>query len=104
MTMRASGGEQESKTFWAWHKRNIAQERDYVSSTTTTRQHGPLVKSMARLHFSKINGDNARCNICDAKSKAGQSDTSNPKKHLVKNKIYLKAEDCTIFESLKANA
>ena len=56
------------------------------------------------LHFSKCDADYARCNICDAKCKASGRNTSNLRKHLVKHKIFLKAEECTIFDSLRSTA
>lgn len=45
------------------------------------------------LHFTKINAGNAHCNKC----KAAKGNTSNPRKHM-SHKIYLKAEECTIFD------
>ncbi|XP_059210462.1 serine protease FAM111A-like [Centropristis striata] len=56
------------------------------------------------LHFSKCDADYARCNICDVKCKASSGNTSNLRKHLVKHKIFLKAEECRIFDSLRSTA
>ncbi|MEQ2301157.1 hypothetical protein AMECASPLE_033074 [Ameca splendens] len=56
-------------------------------------------KSMALL--LKCCADYGRCNICDAKSKASNGNTSNLRKHLVKH-IFSKAEECTIFVSLRS--
>ena len=53
------------------------------------------------LHFSKVYADNTHYSICDAKGKARQGNTSNMKKYLVKLKIYLKADECAVFDSLK---
>ncbi len=52
------------------------------------------------LHFTKQDADNAICNICKTKYKAGCGNTSNLRKHLIKHKIYLKAQECTVFGSL----
>ena len=54
------------------------------------------------LYFIKCDGDYARCNICDTKCKARGGNTSNLRKHLVTHKIFLKAEECTIFDSLRS--
>uniref|UniRef100_A0A1A7Z5Q1 BED-type domain-containing protein n=1 Tax=Iconisemion striatum TaxID=60296 RepID=A0A1A7Z5Q1_9TELE len=56
-------------------------------------------RSKVWLHFNKCsdNGDYARCNLCGMKYKATGGNTSNLRKHLVKHKIFLKAEECTIF-------
>ncbi|MED6252324.1 hypothetical protein ATANTOWER_010150 [Ataeniobius toweri] len=54
--------------------------------------------------LSKCDADYARCNIRDAKCKASGGNTSNPRKHLVKDKVFLKAEDCTVFISLRSTA
>ncbi|MEQ2227358.1 hypothetical protein ILYODFUR_036916 [Ilyodon furcidens] len=62
-------------------------------------------KSMALL--LKCGADYGRCNICDAKFKASNGNTSNLRKHLVKvlplrAHIFSKAEECTIFVSLRS--
>ncbi|KAL7395231.1 hypothetical protein ABVT39_012723 [Epinephelus coioides] len=56
------------------------------------------------LHISKSDADYTRCNICDTKCKASYGNTSNLRKHLVKHKVFLKADDCTVFDSLKVKA
>ncbi|MEQ2220487.1 hypothetical protein ILYODFUR_006035 [Ilyodon furcidens] len=56
------------------------------------------------LHFSKCDADYARCNTCQAKCKTSGRNTSNLKQNLVKHKIFLKAEECTIFDSLRSMA
>ncbi|MEQ2282200.1 hypothetical protein AMECASPLE_038033 [Ameca splendens] len=56
------------------------------------------------LHFSKCDADYARCNICKAECKASDGNTSNLRKHLVKHKIFLKAEECAVFISLRSTA
>ncbi|MEQ2300922.1 hypothetical protein AMECASPLE_030754 [Ameca splendens] len=47
------------------------------------------------LHFSTCGADYSCCNICDAMCKTSCGNTSNLRKHLVKHKIFLKAEECT---------
>ncbi|MEQ2178909.1 hypothetical protein GOODEAATRI_019046 [Goodea atripinnis] len=59
-------------------------------------------RSKVWLHFSKCNADYARCNICDTKCKASSRNTSNLRKNLVKHQIFLKAEECTSFVSLRS--
>ncbi|MEQ2248546.1 hypothetical protein ILYODFUR_020098 [Ilyodon furcidens] len=56
------------------------------------------------LHFSKCDADYARCNICDTKCTASGRNTSYLRKHLVKHKTFLKAEEWTIFVSLRSTA
>ncbi|MED6262614.1 hypothetical protein ATANTOWER_022790 [Ataeniobius toweri] len=60
--------------------------------------------SKVRLHFSKCDADYARCNMQYVKCKASSGNTSNLRKHLVKHKIFLKAEECTISISLQSIA
>ncbi len=83
---------------------NATLHESVISSAQQQKQGSMVHRSKVGLHFSKINADDVRCNICDAKSKAGQGNTSKLRNHLLKKKIYLKANDCTIFDSLKANA
>ncbi|MED6250129.1 hypothetical protein ATANTOWER_025139 [Ataeniobius toweri] len=51
----------------------------------------------------KCDANYPRCNICDVKCKASGGNSSNLRKHLVKHKIFLKAEE-TIFASLRSTA
>lgn len=44
-----------------------------------------------------LNTDNTWCRVCNVKCTAGQG-TSNLKKPLVRHQIYLKAEECTMFD------
>ncbi|MEQ2166113.1 hypothetical protein GOODEAATRI_024331 [Goodea atripinnis] len=53
---------------------------------------------------NKCDPNYARYNICDTKYKAITGNTSNLRKHLVKHKIFIKAEECTIFKSLRSTA
>ncbi|MEQ2157970.1 hypothetical protein GOODEAATRI_007301 [Goodea atripinnis] len=51
-------------------------------------------------HFSKCDADYFRCNICDTNCSSRK--TSNLRKHLVQNQIFLKAEESSIFISLRS--
>ncbi|XP_034018810.1 homeodomain-interacting protein kinase 1-like [Thalassophryne amazonica] len=55
-------------------------------------------------HFSKCDADYARYNICNAKCKTSGGNTSNLRKHLVKQKIFLNAEESTIFDCLRVRS
>ena len=83
-----------------------AEERDYISGglMITVRTMADQKRSWVWLHFSKIDVDYARCNICDAKCKASHGNTTNLRNHLIKHKIFLKADKCTIFKSFKTQA
>ncbi|MED6264083.1 hypothetical protein CHARACLAT_011003 [Characodon lateralis] len=77
----------------------------YVSSCWYCQQSmANRKRSKIWLHFSKFNADYARYNICDVKCKASSRNASNLRKHLVKHKIFLKTEECTIFVSLRSTA
>ncbi len=52
----------------------------------------------------KTDTDNAHCNICDATIESSQGHTSILRKHLIKHKIFWKAEECVVFNSLRAPA
>ncbi|MED6246210.1 hypothetical protein ATANTOWER_014508 [Ataeniobius toweri] len=72
------------------------QQRNDVSSCWYHQQSMADRKRLkVWLQYSKCNVDYARCNICDAKCKAISGNTLNLRKHLVKHKIFLKAEECT---------
>ncbi|KAK5605124.1 hypothetical protein CRENBAI_026546 [Crenichthys baileyi] len=58
----------------------------------------------AWLHFSKCGADYTQRNICDVKCKASGGNTSDLRKHLVKHQVFLKAEESTIFVSLRSTA
>ncbi|MEQ2178187.1 hypothetical protein GOODEAATRI_011293 [Goodea atripinnis] len=82
-----------------------AEESNDLNSRRYRQQSmGERKRSKVQLHFSKCDADYARCNICDAKCKASGRNTSNLRKQLVTHKIFLKAEECTIFDSLRATA
>lgn len=65
---------------------------------TVSQGSGELKQSKTPLHFSEL----SHCNICDMKG--GQGNKSNPRKHLVKRKINLKAEERTVYDSSPAAA
>ncbi|MEQ2307106.1 hypothetical protein AMECASPLE_014796 [Ameca splendens] len=70
------------------------QERNGVSSCWYHQQSMADRKlSKVWLHFSKCDADYARYNICGTKCKARSGNASNPRKHLVRHKIFLKAEE-----------
>ncbi|MED6248906.1 hypothetical protein ATANTOWER_006788 [Ataeniobius toweri] len=56
------------------------------------------------LHISKCGAEYRCCNICEAKCKTIGGNTSNLRKHLVKHRIFVKAEECTIFVGLRSTA
>lgn len=53
--------------------------------------------SQVWLNFSKLDDHNAKC-------QSGYSNTSNLRKRLVKHKVYLKAEEHTVFDNLKVKS
>lgn len=71
----------------------IYRERDHVTPAASSCQ---WVRTMASrklsrvVTLSKLHADDTCCNICDAKCKAGQGNTSNLRRHLVKHKIHPK--------------
>ncbi|MED6250959.1 hypothetical protein ATANTOWER_017396 [Ataeniobius toweri] len=82
-----------------------AEERNDVSSCWSHQQSmADRKRSKVWDHFSECDADYARYNICDGKCKASGGNTSNLRKHLVKCKIFLKAEECTVFHSLRSTA
>ncbi|MED6255484.1 hypothetical protein ATANTOWER_010448, partial [Ataeniobius toweri] len=70
--------------FHAGHERNDVSSRWCSQQSMTDRK-----RLKVWLHFSKCDADYAHCNICDAKCKASVGNTSNLRKHLVKQKIFL---------------
>ncbi|MEQ2208327.1 hypothetical protein XENOCAPTIV_023683 [Xenoophorus captivus] len=70
-------------------QRNDISGRWYQQQSTTDRK-----RLKVWLHFSECDADYAPCHICDVKRKASGGNISELRKHLVKNKISLKAEEC----------
>ncbi|MEQ2254819.1 hypothetical protein ILYODFUR_007522 [Ilyodon furcidens] len=60
--------------------------------------------SMADRKLLESMAPHASSNICDVKCKASSKKTSKLRKHQVKHKIFLKAEECTIFINLRYTA
>ncbi|MEQ2231953.1 hypothetical protein ILYODFUR_006007 [Ilyodon furcidens] len=78
-----------------------AQERNDISSRWYRQQSvADRKRWKVWLQFSVCDADYDRCNICDAKSKSSGGNTSNLRKHT----IFLRAEECTIFVSLRSTA
>ncbi|KAL7378124.1 hypothetical protein ABVT39_008878 [Epinephelus coioides] len=62
----------------------------------------PKVKrSKVWLHFTSKDADSAACNKCSKAILCKGGTTSNLIKHLTTHGIFLKAEQCTIFDSLR---
>ena len=53
------------------------------------------------IHFTKIDANSARCNICQKVIAAKASNTTNLMNYLTVHKINLRAESCSVFDCKK---
>lgn len=58
-------------------------------------------RSRVWLHFTSKDADSAVCNKCSKVILCKGGNTSNLTKHLTTHGIFLKAEKCTVFDSLR---
>ena len=58
--------------------------------------------SKVQLHFSKIDANNARCNMCKKVIIAKAGNTTHLIRHLTVHRINLRAESCSVFDCKKS--
>ena len=58
-------------------------------------------RSKVWLHFTNKDANSATCNRCQKTMACKGGNTSNLMKHLATHGVYLKAEQCTVFDKLR---